>query len=282
MKYNLAATVTLYNPAEVVIENIESYLEYINLLVIVDNSDYTNIEITEFAFKHPKIQIISNYKNKGIATALNQGIQYASKQGFEWIMTMDQDSSFEQEMIEKFLLLFNKYKIQKNIAIMGPVYGSDIKTYNTNETTKINALITSGSILNVSIYNTLEGFNELLFIDGVDYDYCFRARLSGYDIIQFNNIFMNHNLGDIVEVRNFFTGKFKQKSLHSPVRIYYFVRNYVYLIKKYRSRFPQEVRIKDLLVRIKNNLLYGKNKTDILKSVLKGWIDFKRKRFGPK
>jgi rhamnosyltransferase len=282
MKYNIAAAVILYNPAKETISNIESYLRHVSLLVIVDNSDSPQYDIIKWASKNPDIHVISNDVNKGIATALNQGIRYASSKGFEWILTMDQDSYFDNDMITNYLTLFSKYKFHENIAIMGPIYENTTPIETTEESNKINTVITSGSIINISVYNMLKGFKEELFIDGVDHDYCFRARISGFNIIQFNKIVMNHNLGELVELRNFFTGKTKSKRLHSPVRMYYFVRNTNYIIKKYRKYFPEDVKKKDLLIRIKNNLLYGKKKIQILKSILKGWIDFKRNKFGPK
>ena len=97
----------------------------------------------------------------------------------------------------------------------------------------------------------------------------------GYSVLQVENIFLNHTLGSQQPVKTL-TGKKKVKTLHSPIRLYYIVRNC------YKKQFPEEIKLrrKDLAVRIKNNLLYGPKKFSLIKHILLGFVHFKRKRFG--
>ena len=50
---------------------------------------------------------IPNRSNMGIAKATNIGCQKALSDGFKWIMTMDQDSSWDFEELNKYLKLIN-------------------------------------------------------------------------------------------------------------------------------------------------------------------------------
>ena len=92
------------------------------------------------------------------------------------------------------------------------------------------------------------------------------------------NIFINHSLGSVSYHPSFKTFKATPRTLHAPKRLYYMFRNYFYLNKKYSGNIfleEKRTRRKDLLIRIKNNLIYGKSRITILKYLIKGWIDYK-------
>ena len=139
-------------------------------------------------------------------------------------------------------------------------------------------MITSGTLLNGQVFLQLKGYNEELFIDEVDNDFCYRAQLEGYELYRCNKIFMNHALGNERDITTIF-GTQKKKNFHSPIRLYYIVRNSLYMGLKYKISFPLSIKKtkKDVLVRIKNNLLYGNQRWSTFKFVLLGFIDFKRK-----
>ncbi len=56
-----------------------------------------------------KIKTLSNIKyysmqgNKGIAAALNKGVHMAYKDGFDYLLTMDQDSKFNEGILNKYV-----------------------------------------------------------------------------------------------------------------------------------------------------------------------------------
>lgn len=52
-------------------------------------------------------------------------------------------------------------------------------------------------------YKKIKGFNNELFIDTVDTDFCYRLLLNGYRIIQLKNIYLDHQLGNITERKLF-------------------------------------------------------------------------------
>ena len=91
----LAATVILYNPEDEIYINIESYINYVDILYIIDNSTHHNNNLVKRLNKNfTNIKYINNNANLGIATALNIGCKEALDEKFNWILTMDQDSKF--------------------------------------------------------------------------------------------------------------------------------------------------------------------------------------------
>ena len=275
---NVVAVVVLYNPNRLVIKNILTYHSFLENIVVVDNSETANEEILNDLKKMLKIHLIVNQENKGIATALNQGIQKAILLGGEWILTMDQDSYFEADMLKNYFKLFDDLNDKVKIAALGPNYE---KENSLEQIIKVENLITSGTLLNADVFKKIKGYDEKLFIDEVDNDYCYRAQLEGYDLYQCNNIFMNHALGNKKQITSIFGSK-KTRILHSPIRLYYIVRNSLYMSEKYKNVFPIAIKKtnRDVIVRIKNNLLYGSEKWSTIKFLLLGILHFKKNRFG--
>ena len=275
---NVVAVVVLYNPNRLVIKNILTYHSFLENIVVVDNSETANEEILNDLKKMLKTHLIVNHENRGIATALNQGIEKAILLGGEWILTMDQDSYFEADMLKNYFKLFNDLNDKVKIAALGPSYE---KENSLEQIIKVENLITSGTLLNADVFKKIKGYDEKLFIDEVDNDYCYRAQLEGYDLYQCNNIFMNHALGNKKQITSIFGSK-KTRILHSPIRLYYIVRNSLYMSEKYKNVFPIAIKKtnRDVIVRIKNNLLYGSEKWSTIKFLVLGILHFKKNRFG--
>lgn len=97
----LAAVVIWYNPLKVddCIGKILSYAKYVRVY-IVDNSPCDN---SSLASQIPDSVYIPNLRNLGIAAAQNTGCKKALEDGYDWVMTMDQDSYFDSGQFEHYL-----------------------------------------------------------------------------------------------------------------------------------------------------------------------------------
>ena len=85
----------------------------------------------------------------------------------------------------------------------------------------------SGNLVNAKAYKKIKGFNEDMFIDCVDFDFCLNMRKHGYQILQLNFVRLKHYLGNTVKKR--FLGLTMYADNHSSMRKYYEVRNRHYL-----------------------------------------------------
>lgn len=279
---NVLIVSVAYNPPTTILKNLEA--DYYPHLVI-DNSEQEMVWLKEYCLLHNHIyQWMGG--NVGIAKALNVGASYAMQHGFDYIVTMDQDSKLTKQMliaVEEKILNFADYS---EVAVFSPkhqILPDDVDICKGNDdiiSDDIFLSMTSGNFVNLAIWKKLNGFDENLFIDGVDIDYYIRAHLSGYKVITFLNLFISHELG----------GEFNHKKIlrygfdvwnHSAVRKYYIVRNYLYIYKKYRCKILGVSLFRKVAIKLPISVLFfEKNKISKLFKCVQGYIDYRRGKLG--
>ncbi|GEO10495.1 glycosyltransferase [Segetibacter aerophilus] len=280
----IAAVVILYHPTEDAISNIKTYYDWVDKLFVIDNTETKSL-IQDDLSQLPKVSLFHDFENGGIAKRLNAACRLAIGEQFDWLLTMDQDTSFEVSTISAYLECFNEYKGKEEVAMFGTKFSRHDQPISDDcASVRAEKLITSGSLLNVSLYEKIGGFDEQLFIDGVDYDYCFRAQMAGYPVVQFPNIYIRHTVGNEVyrsSIKTLFLLK-KKKEIHSALRCYYMYRNMLYLEEKYKGKdkmYSKQIR-GYVLSRVKVTLLYGRNTRKILQYLKLAKSDFKNNRMG--
>ena len=236
---NICAVVVWFNPKELKnpVSNIMSFAIEVDRVYIVDNSSANN---SELASKIQNSAYIPLLKNTGIANALNVGCEYAMKDGFEWCMTMDQDSSWNTNNLKRYMSEVKKN--ENNYQNFSPTlkfdyiysFTGNLKTiFHKNKNKKFfdyqheDRWITSGSVMNLSVWCRIGKFNHELFIDEVDFDYCARFSSEGMRNLCCKNIILNHQLGDSKKVL------FINYGTHNEFRLYYQIRNLIYMKNKY-------------------------------------------------
>ena len=130
--------------------------------ILVDNTPGRNLNLDI-----PNVYYIPLDENYGIAKALNVGFSCAKKQGFSWVLTMDQDSLLSQNMLAGYTKFINVS--HQKIGIVCPllqVY-RDEKVLLQDSYVQVNEALTSGSLINMDAYDAAGGFLEKLFIDEV-------------------------------------------------------------------------------------------------------------------
>lgn len=284
-----AGVVILFNPDDSIKNNISTYIDYIDKLYVVDNSKgVDNSEMFSFS---KKIEYIANNENLGIAKALNIGAKKAIKEGYDWLLTMDQDSSFEAKSLKKMenfiISLKEKKEISnlldvdyKKVALVAPSYKLDSTFEGSLGISFPLMVMTSGNLISLDAYKKIKGFKDWLFIDCVDFDYCLNLKKHGYEIVQLNNTVLNHHLGN-GKVYRFLWMK-KSSSNHSAIRRYYMVRNRHYIYDMYHNDFPHycnlEIgRTKREAVKV---LLFEKGKIKKVRYMIKGYKDYKKGKSG--
>lgn len=283
---NIAGTVILYNPEDAVLTNILSYFPSLSHLYIYDNSSVESVEIKQWANDTPNASYFFSGQNEGISKRLNQAATLALSDGHKWLLTMDQDSFFEKKELEKYFTTLQAATNKDEVAMFGIEY--EKKTADSIDSStdiiSIEHLITSGSILNLMLFTEIGEFDEALFIDEVDLEYCYRSITKGFKILKLKNVFLQHSLGKISEFRSFKSLKLTPRTLHSPLRVYYMVRNYLYVSKLYPNKFKENAIIRKgaLLNRIKNNLIYGKERMALITLLFCAYRDFKINKMGKK
>jgi rhamnosyltransferase len=271
--------VILYNPAADVINNIAGYLPFLDELMIIDNSE--SASKLDLSGCGDQVTIVRDGINKGIAARLNQAARYAIEKGAQWLLTMDQDSFFSGDYLKQYLKCLNAVSDKDKIAMCGVAF--ELASFTTDcSVLATDNLITSGSMVNLDVFKTIGDFDEKLFIDEVDFEYCARAVKNRFKTIQFKNIYLNHSLGTVSQHRSLKSLKKTARTLHSPQRLYYMLRNYLYVCDRYQAECGETLKLKKtaLLNRIKNNLLYGNNRVKILRYLVMAVNHYKAGKMG--
>ena len=162
-------------------ENIDAVIIQCTHLYLVDNGSGNVDEVKGLLnqYNQSKISILWNRENQGIAKALNQLTSAAQKEGFDWILTLDQDSVVPSNIVGEF----EKYINNSSVGILCPIIcdrNKDEEIKINEDCTEIDECITSGSLLNIKAWSEIGGFDERMFIDGVDFDICYRLRPVSY------------------------------------------------------------------------------------------------------
>lgn len=277
----VAGVVILYHPDDTVVQNIQSYLPHVEKLYVADNTEGKMSDIALQLSAQNKVQLLYDGSNEGIAKRLNEAASIAIKEGFQWLLTMDQDSRFEEGSLQNYFSCADNYLHKNKTAMFGVEHEKEKEISQSCEPVEKNRLITSGSLLNITLFQTVGKFNEQLFIDEVDFEYCYRARLKNHLIVQFQNIFLTHAIGVSSQHHSLKNLRVTKRALHSPKRMYFMVRNFLYVNRIYKKQFPNEIRAskKGLLNRIKNNLLYNKKRSSIFLNIQKGFIHYLLNKF---
>jgi len=266
------AGIVLYNPdLNLLKENVDNIYPQVEKLVFVDNNSKNIDEIKKLYDSDSKIHIISNCKNKGIATALNQIIYFCDEKEVEWALTLDQDSVCPLNIIQEF----EKYISFERVAIICPKIldrkiGSieEEKEIGVNDYEFVKGCITSASLTNVKICKKLGYFDDKMFIDFVDFDYCTTVIENDYKIIKVNTATLLHQVGD-PKLLNFF-GKKVIIYNHSPIRKYYFTRNMIYYINKHKDTINVSRAYMNLIKKLFITIIFEDQKLKKMKMIFKG------------
>jgi len=195
------------------------------------------------------------------------------------VMTMDQDSRWESEHLERYIAYADGYAEVEKVGVFSPRqdYTGRTRQYALRYEQKI-AVMTSGCLLSEKGFATTGGFREELFIDEVDNEYCMHVHRLGMQVVIINDILLKHQLGSPRVIRLFGIWR-KEYTYHAPFRYYYITRNILYLNRLYPEyrRFNNK-RLRKMLKRV---VLYHRgHRIEILRMCLKGWRDYCAGRMG--
>ena len=274
MSIKLAGMVTLYKPSDDNISNINNYIDSIDKLYVFDNTD--NIDNSNMIPNNKKIIYITEKENKGIAYSMNECAKRAIEDGYDYLLTMDQDSKMTSDIVNEMKKFIETTK-EKNIGLVSPYQDidSDEEIYDLEYEDQIE-MMTSGNIISLDAYKKIGGFKSWLFIDCVDTDYCMNLHKNGYKVLRLNKVIMKHDLGHL-EVHHLF-GKDYPCYNHNPMRRYYIVRNNLYINEMYKDLYPDYCKhlLRVQKGQVKRILAFEKNKFNKLRMMYRGYKDYKK------
>lgn len=236
---DICAVIVAYNPnLQELNDNLSSLRNQIGHRIIVDNSDGNELGGYLTRLREP-ITYIPLGKNAGIGKAQNIGLEWAFTNGFDAAILFDQDSLVLDSFVSNLASAYEKLILNDiDVATIGPLIinrdknsayvplvkkGRKLANSNCIEKTEI---ISSGALIHRKTFEKVGGMSEELFIDSVDFEWCWRAKSRGYRIFVCNDAILEHKVG---ETDFNFLGLFSLP-VSSPLRQYYQFRNFILLL----------------------------------------------------
>lgn len=171
----IAAIVICYHPDPKLLRaNIGAFAGEVGKVLVWQNSAESLDWLTE---EFSNIELLGSGENQFIARPLNEVLRYCHDKGYDWLLTMDQDSVFEDFASFKADVLSRK---DSDVAIYAPNVNNQ---YADSEDHEPETVITSGSFIDVDKAIKTGGFKEKYEIYWVDGEFCYRSRMAGYRII---------------------------------------------------------------------------------------------------
>lgn len=281
-KEHLCGVVTLYYPTYLHVKNLETYAHFLQKLVVVDNSPHPDYGLHQKLLEYvPHAEIIAPCENLGVAAALNRGVEKAIDEGFSWLLTMDQDSFFPEAVARRFFGAF-RHLDTATVAVVAPGHNTTLDDGAACRFEPKFEVMTAGNLVNLNLIPEIGLFDERLFIDAVDHDFCIRAGIKGYAVLEVVNCCMGHQPGELYNGSFLWGRKKKTFSIHSPKRMYFIVRNSLYLLRTYKGCNDKELRglRRHMHARISRCIRYSPRRLEYARLILKAYVDFFFGRYG--
>lgn len=222
----LAASIILYHPDIADLEkNIRAIADHVDTLILWRNSP-EEIPLPEAL--PCKLLLMGDGTNQYISRPLNTCLSYCLDGGFDYLLTLDQDSEFEDfgGFLEKALSLADEPGHQRTVIFAPNVnhrYASEPSVLS------VESAITSGSLCKVSAALECGGFRESYRIYWVDSEFCHRAQLKGWNIWTLTGFNLRQQFGKKVPADG--AGSYN----YSAQAYYFLFRNMLWMHREYKS-----------------------------------------------
>ena len=258
-------------------------------IILIDNESQNSFpdEIN----KSEKIQIIKNENNEGFSKANNQGIRYSIKNGFDYVLLLNNDtlikndlinflikqsSNLNQKIIQPLILNYDGTKIWNAGGKINNFFGTfeTLKKGKSFKNFKSDKNLTDWFtgccvLIKVEIFNHVGYFDERFFAYYEDVDFSIRLKKMGYSIALMTNSYLQHYESASSKSMNKIEGNL------SPYVHYLNIRNHILLLKKHSKSFNligvllyQSIKILSYLIYFLIRFRFNK-----FKMVSKGLVD---------
>tara|TARA_B100001564_G_scaffold138824_1_gene116508 strand:- start:5484 stop:6380 length:897 start_codon:yes stop_codon:yes gene_type:complete len=258
-------------------------------IILIDNECQDGF--SEEINKNDKIHIIKNKNNEGFARANNQAIKYSIKNGFDYVLLLNNDTLINNDLLEllikhsntlnhkiiqPLILNYNGTKIWNAGGTINNFFGT-FQTYKKGENFKnfkssrhFTDWFTGCCVfIKSEIFNEVGYFDERFFAYYEDVDFSIRLKANGYSVSMMNDSYLQHF--ESASSKSIY----QNEGNLSPYVHYLNIRNHILLLKKHSKSFNiigvfiyQLIKISSYLIYFLIRLRFRK-----FKMVLNGVID---------
>ncbi|TGA73341.1 glycosyltransferase family 2 protein [Aliivibrio fischeri] len=247
---NISALIVAYNSdIELLKNNISNLLEQVSSVVICNNGE-NDLQV----LSSEKVVVFDFEDNLGIAKAQSIGMKFSFDNGADFVVQLDDDSIIKKNFITDLIYRFNKLKSNGiPVGLIAPKHFDKIDGdvdekrlpqglyLQEFKVTEVHAVISSCSIIPRTTYESVGGMDDDLFIDYVDWEYCWRVQHNGLKVFRVEDLLLPHRVGaGVVSIAGNLDAR-----IPSPIRHYYHSRNTIVL--SFRNYSPKAIMLKEIL-----------------------------------
>lgn len=232
----MVAVVAAYRPDAGLVDRVAATASQVLGVVVVDDGTPAGTAHGVFdALAAAGAVVLHQPDNRGIAAALNAGIAEARRRWRpEYVLTLDQDSTLTPGYVAHAVDTCRRARAA-GLAV-GFVAASAYGPHATPTRRSPDAFprafdpMQSGSLVPVATFDALGGYDEGLFIDGVDSEYTARCNAAGLAVLVGRDCVLEHALGRREQTRVLgrgvsIAGRPVTFNHHAPSRVFYIARN---------------------------------------------------------
>ncbi|HYE50316.1 MAG TPA: glycosyltransferase [Azospirillaceae bacterium] len=218
----VAAAIVTFQPPPRLASAVAAIVPQVERLYLLDNgSDPDGQARAEQAASAAGAVRLAGEGNAGLAAAQNRLMEAAARDGFDWVLLLDQDSVARPGAVAALLRaladapapdalgLLAAVNLEPGMAA-GPawVVSADGRAWRVARPGEGRALLAdllfapaSGSLVRVEAWRRAGGLRAGFFIDWVDVEFCVRLRRAGYGLAAVADALVDHELGALRAVR---------------------------------------------------------------------------------
>jgi rhamnosyltransferase len=247
----VVAVIPTFRPDPALLAGLRSVAAQVQSVIVVDDGSPDDRDGVLAMVEEAGHELVRSPTNAGIAAALNVGIRLALDRGADFVLTLDQDTVLPHGYVPDCLTAFRIANPATKLGIVctDRVNGqpSIPEHYTAEGLGLVREAIQSGFLISAECLAECGLFDERLFIDCVDTEYCLRIAQRGYRIAVGPGTDIVHSLGERVALRPFGfarldgDGEPVTYEYHGPTRRYFITRNNVDLYLRYARIRPRWV-----------------------------------------
>ena len=187
------AVVVSYRPdIERIAENLNAIAPQVNATLVYCNDAGASPDLPEVLSGQGCVWN-ERRENDGLSKALNRSCECAEALGARCVLLLDQDSIAGKDMVTGLLKHVNEH-----VALASPQIVDRNKREGAvcdDSVIPLKRSITSGSLVMLSAWRAVGGFDERMFVDWVDYDFSANLRAHGFGLVRDNGVTILHEMG---------------------------------------------------------------------------------------
>jgi Glycosyl transferase family 2 len=185
-------------------ELLDALRDQVDWLIVVDNSITPAIreQVKQQCAQSPvRYALLQSPENLGTARGFNAGALAAKSHGCETVFFLDGDAVVTPGFFQSQIRMLETIEANDRIRVgaLTSIVSDDSPSMDPPAIARawspVRTIITSGSLVRVSTFESAGRFNEKLFVEGVDFDFSRRMRASGHVLARVNRVLVRQPFG---------------------------------------------------------------------------------------